>query len=460
MATLIQVLHALRNTARARSFTSNSLESGGDPLKWPPVRSRESTSTMIADDINSDRAFRRSEVSIVAFGLDDWGNNPQTRRHILTRLATRGWRVTYANGPHFVWDIKEPRWQYASWRNRLGESDGLFLNWAGRWLARWPRFTLWDKLVVHQYMRALIKHSVWKEARYRVAYVFHPSFLPYVEKLGDCHVVYHADDSFSKMPTWTTDTAIAERNLVSKAAMVIASSPGIQRNLSGVAVSSTRILENGADVKLFMAGAEGAQPTDLCAIPRPRIGYFGSINPKVDLCLVERLARLKPHWQWVFVGQVIDKQILADPPTREAWLRIASCANIHFLGVRPYSDIPRYQAHMDVNVLCYRTEVGGWWTDLSPLKLHEYLAIGKPVVAAGLEVLIDLQHVVATASGETEWLEALREAIEGGGRGTVAQRREVALANDWDRIVDRLDLWLTSMVTAARKPLQQDDGVN
>jgi hypothetical protein len=89
---------------------------------------------------------------------------------------------------------------------------------------------------------------------------------------------------------------------------------------------------------------------------------------------------------------------------------------------------------------------------LSPLKLHEYLAVGKPVVASSLEVLNDLHHVVATASSEIEWQQALREAIEQGGRGTVAQRREVALANDWDKIVDRLDSWLTSMVTSAPSP--------
>ena len=405
---------------------------------------------MIDDGASSDRQFSRTDVSIVAFGLDDWGNNPQTRRHILSRLAARGWRVSYANGPHFVWDMKKPKWQFASWRNRCGESEGVSLHWPGRWLTRWPRFTTWDRFVVHQYVRAVIKHPAWTESRYRVAYVFHPLFYRYVEKLVGCHVVYHADDSFSKMPEWTGEAAVAERNLVSKAALVVASSPGIQRNLPGVAVSKARILENGADTKLFMAGAQGATPTDLHAIPRPRIGYFGSINPKVDLFLVERLARLEPQWHWVFIGQFIEEQILADPPAREAWLRIARCANVHFLGVRPYSNIPRYQVHMDVNVLCYRTEVGGWWTDVSPLKLHEYLAVGKPVVAASLEVLNGLHHVVATASGEIEWREALQEAIEGRGRGTVAQRREVAIANDWDKVVDRLDSWLTSMVTAPR----------
>ena len=107
---------------------------------------------------------------------------------------------------------------------------------------------------------------------------------------------------------------------------------------------------------------------------------------------------------------------------------------------------------MDVNALCYRTEPGGWWTDLSPLKLHEYLAVGKPIVASALEVLNGLERVVAIANGENEWLNALRDSIAGGGSGTVAQRREVALANDWDKIVDRLDSWLTSMATEVRLP--------
>ena len=184
-----------------------------------------------ADDERLVYELIRSETSIVAFGLDDWNNNPQTRHHVLSRLASRGWRITYTNGPHFVWGIRQHKWINATWRDRLGTSDGVFLSWPARWLARWPRFTGWDRLVVNRYVRLIVDQSRWKDARYRIAYVFHPRFQPYVEKLGDCHVVYHADDSFSKMPEWTKECALAERSLVSMASLVIASSPGVQRNL-------------------------------------------------------------------------------------------------------------------------------------------------------------------------------------------------------------------------------------
>src|SRR5262245_31437295 len=92
----------------------------------------------------------RRDTAIVAFGLDDWNGVPQTRQHILARLAARGWPITYSNGPHFVWDIEQPRWTHATWRSRRGTADGVQLCWAGRWLLRWPRFGTWDQRVLKQ----------------------------------------------------------------------------------------------------------------------------------------------------------------------------------------------------------------------------------------------------------------------------------------------------------------------
>jgi glycosyltransferase involved in cell wall biosynthesis len=117
-------------------------------------------------------------------------------------------------------------------------------------------------------------------------------------------------------------------------------------------------------------------------------------------------------------------------------------SNVHVLGPRPYRDLPLYQAQMDVNTLTYRTDPGGWWTDLSPLKLYEYLAVGRPVVGASLEVLQRLGHVVAIAKSPQDWLMTLEAAIKHGGVGSPSDRRAEALANGWDAIVDRLDAWL------------------
>ena len=114
---------------------------------------------------------------------------------------------------------------------------------------------------------------------------------------------------------------------------------------------------------------------------------------------MDSIAARVPEWHWVFVGRCIEKQIMADQHSRTAWLRLRQRTNVHFLEERPSEDMPHYQAEMDVNTLCYRTDPGGWWTDLSPLKLCEYLAVGVPVVSSPLEVLRPMHHVVATAEG-------------------------------------------------------------
>ncbi len=244
------------------------------------------------------------------------------------------------------------------------------------------------------------------------------------------------------MPGWTEELALAEQALTRRADLIVASSPGVRRNLPGTGPSRAHVLQNGADTALFAAGLMGDAPADLASIPRPRIGYCGAINPKLDLALVDRLAGLRQEWHWVFVGKCIEHQIMTDAASRPAWERLCSRSNVHFLGPRPYHAIPRYQAHMDVNTLCYRTDGDGWWTSLSPLKLHEYLAVGRPVVAASLEVLERLRHVVAVAEREDEWLAALGHAIHEGGVGTPEERRQVAFGNDWKAIVDQLDSWL------------------
>jgi len=391
---------------------------------------------------------QRAQTSIIAFSTDDWVATPQTRHHILRGLSGLGWPVTYSNGPHFVWELRQPKWASAAWLSRCGHSDGIRLSWAGRSLVRWPRFTRWDKCVRWQFCRSLSRHANWNRARHRIAYLFHPGFEPYLKELGRCTFVYHADDSFSKIPDWTEEYAVAECALVERSDLLIATSAGVRRNLPASGPHKANVLQNGAETEHFLKAPWNHVPADLRLIPSPRIGYCGAINPKVDLRLIDEVARLKPDWHWVLVGKSVDQQFINDPVSRDAYAKVYATVqnrpNIHFIGPRPYAEMPAYQAGMDVNVLCYRNDPGGWWTDVSPLKLYEYLSVGRPVVSVPLEVLEPVRNVVRIAAGAKEWIDALDQAIYEGGVGDFAQRREIALAHDWREIVATLDAWLVS----------------
>jgi glycosyltransferase involved in cell wall biosynthesis len=118
---------------------------------------------------------------------------------------------------------------------------------------------------------------------------------------------------------------------------------------------------------------------------------------------------------------------------------------VHFLGSKPHTDVPRYLQNVDVNVMCYRTSEGGWWTDIYPLKLHEYLAVGKPVVASDIDAVREFSAVVAIAATTKDWIAALTKAIEGTGVGNVAERQLVAGMNSWDERVDTLERWFEAL---------------
>jgi hypothetical protein len=101
---------------------------------------------------------------------------------------------------------------------------------------------------------------------------------------------------------------------------------------------------------------------------------------------------------------------------------------------------------MDVNVMCYRVDDRVWTEGIYPLKLHEYLAAGRPVVSADLPSVRPFGRVVQIASGVAEWQAALASALEGGGAGSIEERQALARANTWDRRVCELERWLIEMV--------------
>lgn len=214
---------------------------------------------------------------------------------------------------------------------------------------------------------------------------------------------------------------------------------------------NVQILPNGADFDAFARGPALAQPADLAAIPRPRILYAGKINRKVDLPLLVDLARAHPDWQFILIGARNNDlgEDLAD-----AWETAHRLSNVHLLGHRHHSEVPAYMGHVEVNTMLYRTGPGLWTEGGYPLKLHEYLATGRPVVGTALPSVEAFSHVVATAaSGDrAQWSARLDEAVADRGRGSPAERRRVAAANTWAQRTQTLDDYLACLVQCAPCP--------
>lgn len=118
------------------------------------------------------------------------------------------------------------------------------------------------------------------------------------------------------------------------------------------------------------------EPADLAGIPHPRIGFFGVIDERLDVDLVEAVARGRPDWQIVMIGPVvkIDEATLPRLP------------NIHWLGGKAYADLPQYLAHIDMGWMPFAINESTRF--ISPTKTPEFLAAGLPVVSTPIRDVI------------------------------------------------------------------------
>jgi glycosyltransferase involved in cell wall biosynthesis len=274
--------------------------------------------------------------------------------------------------------------------------------------------------------------------------VSHPEFWPYVKHLNDSTVIYHADDAFSLMPGWSASDGRMETGLVARADFILASSNLMAQLLPGDAFQRVRLFPNAVDARGYIHAADQSCPDDLQAIPHPRIGYVGALNLKVDFSLIAAVAMQQPEWHWVLVGPIV-KSAFRNEAGTSARSGLSACRklkNVHFLGLKSVHTVARYMAHMDVNVMCYRSDPGGWWKAIYPLKLHEYLAVGQPVVTTSIDSLKPFLSVLAVANSVESWIDAIRDALNNGGVGTRYARQQIALANTWDQRINQLVKWL------------------
>jgi UDP-galactopyranose mutase len=159
-------------------------------------------------------------------------------------------------------------------------------------------------------------------------------------------------------------------------------------------------------------------------IGRPRIGFIGVIDERTDVELLDRIAELRPDWNFVMVGPVV-KISEEDLPRRQ---------NIFYLGQKSYADLPAILAGWDAAMMPFALNESTRY--ISPTKTPEYLAAGLPVVSTPIADVIEpygnlgLVHIASTPA---EFVEALQRAMD----EDAAERRNAAAEflsrNSWDK---------------------------
>ena len=278
-----------------------------------------------------------------------------------------------------------------------------------------------------------------------VALVVSPLWVPWLERLPFRHIVYDCIDDVRVMtPSSELGPLYAswERRLIDRASAVVTSADSLAERVTRLRPDlPLATIRNGCPADEFARRADEAQrPSDLPHDEqRPQVGFVGALYEWIDWDLIERVSEKRPDVDFVFIGP--EKE--SHPPLA----RLRKRENVHFLGPRPYDEVPAYLSHFDLCWLPFKQDAIS--EAANPVKIYEYLAVGKPVVSTPVADMESYERQVDFGRSAEEIAElirvglvkALAPASETPGPGSAAlERRAFARRQDWrTRAADYID---------------------
>ncbi|WP_247599446.1 UDP-galactopyranose mutase [Sphingomonas sp. PAMC26645] len=228
----------------------------------------------------------------------------------------------------------------------------------------------WNAEQVEAGLRQLLDMLVATSIRAKpVLWFYTPMMLPFAEHLDAAAVVYDCMDELSAFRF--ADPALLDREarLLTRADLVFTGGYSLYEAKRG-RHRDVHAFPSAVDVAHFaQARAGNSEPEDQRQIAGPKLGFFGVIDERIDLALVDAVAAQRPDWSFIMIGPVV-KIDPAHLPRR---------ANIHWLGGRSYNELPAYLSGWDVALMPFAINAATRF--ISPTKTPEYLAGGLPVVS-------------------------------------------------------------------------------
>ena len=271
-----------------------------------------------------------------------------------------------------------------------------------------------------------------------VLWYYTPMALGWTLPLSPLATVYDCMDELSAFQGAPPVLLERERELFGQADLVFT---GGQSLYEAKTTKHARVyaFPSSVDVPHFAQARQALpDPDDQKNIPHPRLGFFGVIDERLDLALLEGVAHLRPEWQWIILGPVVKIDEAALPKS----------ANIHYLGGKSYGELPAYLAHWDVALLLFaRNEATRF---ISPTKTPEYLAAGRPVVSTSIRDVVrpyGEQDMVAIADTPEDFVAACERALTDKNEARQARIETFLAQISWDKTWRQMDDLIAGAVT-------------
>lgn len=356
---------------------------------------------------------------VLCFSHLRWDFVFQRPQHLLSRCA-RERRVYFFEEPIFDVDAAELRVERSK--------EGVFVVV--------PHLPDGSEHDAERLQRELIEGFVEREQfDSYVSWYYTPMALPFTSGLAPLATVYDCMDQLSAFKGAPASLTDLENQLLEQADVVFCGGQSLyeaKRSQHG----NIHVFPSSVDVPHFASARSiTLEPADQAQIPHPRLGFFGVIDERMDLALLDAVAAARPDFQIVLVGPVVK----IDPDD------IPKRPNIHCLGGKSYSELPQYIAGWDVAILPFARNESTRF--ISPTKTPEYLAAGRPVVSTSIRDVVrpyQSAGLVRIADEPSDFVEACQRALSEVSE-IRARRADAFLARmSWDatwdsmrRLVDR-----------------------
>lgn len=336
-------------------------------------------------------------TDLVCFSHLRWDFVYQRPQHLLTRCA-RERRVFF---------VEEPVYDTSSMRLEMREAD------AGvRVVVPHLPDGLRSEIAINAVMQEMLRQMFFDhDILEYVFWYYTPMALSFTHHFKPLASVYDCMDELSAFKDADSKLPLLEKQLFRKVDLVFTGGQSLyeakrDQHPSIYAFPSSIDREHFGKARTAIS-----DPADQANIPHPRLGFFGVIDERFDIELLDRVAAARPEWSFVIIGPVvkIDQETLPKH------------ANIHYLGARKYDELPRYLSGWDIALLLFARNASTRF--ISPTKTPEYLAAGKPVISTSIrdvvrpygelklveitdtpEEFIRAAEKILASSGQSEWL--------------------------------------------------------
>ena len=366
---------------------------------------------MITESDNTLKTKSAQNYDLLCFSHLRWDFVYQRPQHLLSRFARCGNRVFF---------IEEPVY------NETGEPCLDISPRAENLLVVVPQIPHGkSESETNDLLTSLLNNLI---AEYQisdfVSWYYTPMMFSWSSHLAPSAVVFDSMDELSLFKFAPPALLANEENLLRRADLVFTGGQSLFEAKQS-RHHNIHAFPSSIDVKHFARAFEVTEePADQKQILHPRIGFFGVIDERADIVLLDKIAELRPAYQFIMIGPVV-KIDDRDLPRR---------TNIHYLGSKNYAELPEYLAGWDAAMMPFAINESTRF--ISPTKTPEYLAAGKPVVSTPIRDVIrpyGEMGLTRIAASPQEFVEAIDAALNENGTERQQKADEFLATTSWDK---------------------------